>query len=152
MKCYPLKYLLFFPLFFFISTFQAQKLTQFSSDTMKFMGDLNTYFIDNSANKELAENYIKTIEKLWKDNVITGYYKEIAIITSNTMLSKRMKPYPYFQGYFNTLVNSIQSKHSFENFENWQLCVDKILTSKSNRGVQEFFKHEREPFSRQHIL
>ncbi len=138
MKCSQLKYLLLFSLFFSFTHYKAQKLTQFSSDTMKFMGDLRTYFIDNSANKELAEDYIKILEKLWKDNVITGYYKEIAITTANTMLTKRMKPYPYFQGYFNTLVNCIQSKHSFENFENWQLCVDKILTSKSNRGVQEF--------------
>ncbi|HQQ94377.1 MAG TPA: hypothetical protein PLQ93_07470 [Bacteroidia bacterium] len=118
---------------------EAQKLTQFSSDTVKFMDDLKTYYIEYSANKQLAEDYVKKLEKLWKDNVIAGYYKEIAIETSNTMLGKRMKPYPYFQGYFNTLVNSIQSGHSYENFENWQACVNKLLAGKSNRGVQEFF-------------
>ncbi len=62
MKCSQLKYLLLFSLFFSFTSYKAQKLTQFSSDTMKFMGDLRTYFIDNSANKELAEDYIKILE------------------------------------------------------------------------------------------
>jgi hypothetical protein len=55
------------------------------------------------------------------------------------MLTRRMKPYPFFYGYLNTVINSIQGNQGFENFENWQICVDKILAGKSNRGVQEFF-------------
>lgn len=116
----------------------AQKLTQFSTDTTKFIKDLNTYFFENSANKDQAADYIRALDKLWKDNVIAGYYKEVAMETANTMLAKRMKPYPFFYGYFNTIINSIQSKQSYENFESWQKCVDKILAGKSMRGVQEF--------------
>jgi hypothetical protein len=118
---------------------RAQKLTQFSTDTTKFTKDLNQYFLDNSANKEQAADYIRGFEKLWKSNIIAGYYKEITMETANNMLNKRMKPYPYFIGYLNTVVNSIQAKQSTENFQNWQLCVDKILKGKSLRGAQDFF-------------
>lgn len=118
----------------------AQKITQFSTDTAKFTRDLNQYFQENSANKELAADYIRNFEKLWKDNTIAGAYKEIIMETSNTMLAKRMKPYPYFQGYLNTVVNAIQAKQSHENFQNWQACVDKILKGKSMRGAQDFFE------------
>ena len=59
--------------------------------------------------------------------------------TANTMLTKKMKPYPYFIGYLNTVVNAIQAKQSNENFQNWQACVDKILKGKSLRGAQDFF-------------
>ena len=117
----------------------AQKFTQFANDTGKFTKDLNQYFYDNTVNKEDAQNYVKAFDRLWKDNVIAGYYKEIAIKTANAMLAKRMKPYPYFYGYFNTLINCIQSKQSYENFNNWQVCIDKILSGKTIRGVQEFF-------------
>jgi hypothetical protein len=117
----------------------AQKITQFSSDTTKFVKDLSLYFLDNSANKGQAEDYIKNFEKLWKDNVIAGTFKDIVMNTSNTMLAKRMKPYPFFYGYLNTIINAIQAGQTGENFENWQECVDKILAGKSNRGVQEFF-------------
>lgn len=125
---------------FFCLTFNAQKLTQFSTDTTKFTKDLNQYFQDNSANKETAADYISDFDKLWKTNVIAGYYKEIVMETTNKMLTKRMKPFPYFIGYMNTVVNAIQANQSFENFENWQACIDKILKGKSFRGVQDFLE------------
>lgn len=117
----------------------GQKVTQFSTDTTKFTRDLNQYFLDNSANKETAASYVRDLEKLWKENVISGYYKEIIMQTANTMLSKRMKPYPYFIGYINTVVNAIQANQSDENFQDWQACVEKLLKSKSLRGAQDFF-------------
>src|SRR5688572_27682953 len=85
----------------------AQKLTQFSTDTTKFTKDLSQYFQENSANKEQAADYIRDFEKLWKENIIAGYYKEVCMSTANTMLARRMKPYPFFHGYLNTVVNSI---------------------------------------------
>ncbi len=125
---------------FVLQTFlvQSQKFTQFSTDTTKFTKDLEQYFLDNSANKEQAAEYMRNIEKLWKDNSIAGYFKEIIMETSNTMLNKRMKPYPYFMGYLNTVVNAIQAKQAAEDFQNWQACIDKILKGKSFRGVQDF--------------
>jgi hypothetical protein len=132
---------LFFTLlsFLFFLNGKAQKLTQFSTDTTKFTRDLGQYFLENSANKETAAEYIRDFEKLWKENVIAGYYKEIIMETANTMLTRRMKPYPFFIGYLNTVVNAIRSGQSAENFENWQSCVNKILAGKSIRGVQDFF-------------
>jgi hypothetical protein len=129
-----------FIFFTFCFSVKAQKLTQFSTDTARFTKDLNSYFQDNSANKELAAEYIRKFEKLWKENIIAGYYKEIVMETSNQMLTKRMKPYPYFQSYLNTVVNAIDANQSIENFQNWQVCVDKILKGKSLRGAQDFFE------------
>jgi hypothetical protein len=136
----PLKLLLVLLLILPALPGRAQKLTQFSTDTTKFTHDLGQYFLENSANKDQASDYIRNFERLWKDNVIAGYYKEITMETANTMLGKRMKPYPYFYSYLNTIVNAIQAKQSFENFENWQLCVNKILKGKSMRGAQDFFE------------
>lgn len=127
--------------FIFIVGFtKAQKFTQFANDTAKFVKDLGVYFIDNTVNKTEATQYMFKFQKLWDENVIAGYYKEVSITTANAMLNKRMKPYPYFYGYFNTLINCIESKQSPENFKSWQKCVDKVLSSKSIRGVQEFFE------------
>jgi hypothetical protein len=119
---------------------RSQKLTHFSNDTAKFVRDLGQFFYDNTVNKNQAEEYIRKFEKLWKENAISGYYKEIAIKTANTMLAKRMKPYPYFYSYFSTLINSVQAKKSIDDFDNWQNCVEKILADKSMMGVQEFFE------------
>jgi hypothetical protein len=118
---------------------KAQKSNQFANDTIKFTRDLTVYFLDNVARKDEAQEYMKNFEKLWNENKIAGYYKEISIKTANAMLAKRMKPYPFFYGYFNSLINSLNSRQSVEDFEDWQACVNKILASKSNRGAQEFF-------------
>lgn len=132
----------FFSLLFLLcaGSASAQKLTQFSTDTAKFTKDLTQYFIENSANRETAGDYMRDFEKLWKENLIAGYFKEIVMETSNTMLSRRMKPFPYFTGYLNTVVNAIRAQQIGENFSNWHDCVNKILTGKSNRGVQDFFE------------
>ncbi|MDI1355985.1 MAG: hypothetical protein PSX36_13775 [bacterium] len=114
-------------------------MTQFSTDTTKFTKDLTQYFLENSANKETAAEYMQNFDKLWRENTISGFFKEITMQTANTMLGKRMKPYPYFYGYLNTVINAIASKNIYGTFENWQGCVDKILSGKSNRGVQDFF-------------
>jgi hypothetical protein len=127
-------------LIFIVGFTKAQKFTQFANDTAKFVKDLGAYFIDNTVNKSEATQYMFKFQKLWDENVIAGYYKEVSITTANAMLNKRMKPYPYFYGYFNTLINCIESKQSIENFKSWQKCVDKVLSGKSIRGVQEFFE------------
>ena len=119
---------------------RAQKLTQFSTDTNKFTRDLNIYFADNSANRDQAADYIRNFEKLWKEGIISGYFKETIMQTSNAMLKRRMKPYPYFYGYLNTVINAIESQQLESTFENWQKCLERILIGKSNRGVQEFFE------------
>lgn len=117
----------------------AQKITQFSTDTAKFTKDLAQYFMENSANKDQANDYMRNFDKLWRENVIAGSFKEIVMETSNIMLNRRMKPYPFFIGYLNTIVNAIKSNQIGEPFENWHECVNKILKGKSNRGVQDFF-------------
>ena len=118
---------------------KSQKLTQFANDTGRFVKDLAQYFNENTVNKLEAQEYMKNFDKLWKENVIAGYYKEVSIKAANAMLARRMKPYPYFYGYFNTLLNSIQGKRSGDSFENWESCVEKILAGKTMRGISEFF-------------
>ena len=135
----PASFLLFIAFTCSFFTGKAQKVTMFSSDTSKFTKELGQYFYENSANKETAADYMRKFEKLWKENVIAGYYKDVIIETSNAMLAKRMKPHPYFYGYLNTVINAIQAQQLGENFDNWQSCVNKILTGKSMRGVQDFF-------------
>lgn len=125
----------------------AQKITQFANDTNNFTKDLGQFFIENSANKENAQTYTKNFDKLWENNTISGYYKEIAIKTAIAMLAKRMKPYPYFYAYFNTLTTCVLTNQPYENFKHWQVCVDKILSGKSNRGVQEFLEMSENIFN-----
>ena len=131
--------LLLFFFFAMVSLSYGQRLTQFSTDTTKFTNDLTQFFMEFSANKDQAADYMKKFERLWKENKISGYYKELTMNTCNIMLTRRMKPYPFFVGYLNTIINTLENTRSGEAFDNWHECLLKMLAGKSNRGVQEFY-------------
>ena len=69
------KFLLVSFLLFFVNIINAQKLTQFSTDSVKFIKELNEFFIDNSANKKVAEEYMVTFGKFWKSPDFETKYK-----------------------------------------------------------------------------
>ncbi len=129
--------LLFFCFISFLSF--SQKKDQLSNDTLKFLSDLNLYFIDNTGSRIEAEGYMKDFTAKWEQNYVAGYFKEIIIKTSNLMANKRLKPNPFFLSYFNIIYNYIESKQPIENFEKYQKCAEKIMTSKINKNIQDFF-------------
>lgn len=113
----------------------AQKLTQFSSDSVKYIKELNDYFYDNSANKKDAEEYVLNFQKIWKSPDFSSKYRASVYKTSNAMLQRKLKPYPYFITYLNSVVNFIDSKQNPEVFDNWQLCIEKIFNSKKPKEL-----------------
>ncbi len=125
----------------------AQKITQFSTDSIKFIKELNNYFYDNSANKKDAEEYINEFSKAWKSPDFSSKYRSAIYKTSNTMLLRKLKPYPYYISYLNAVVNFINSKQNPEVFDNWQLCIEKIFNSKNLKNFSEYLEMSENIFS-----
>lgn len=134
------KAILVFFSFFFFQTAIAQKFTQFSEDSVKYIKELNDYFFSNSANKKEAEEYVLNFSKLWKTPDFSTKYKSAVYKTSNAMLQRKLKPYPYFISYLNAVVNFIDSKQNPEIFNNWQLCTEKIFNSKNLKNFSEYLE------------
>ena len=107
----------------------AQKITQFSTDSVKFIKELNEYFYDGSANKANAEEYMQGFQKKWKSLNYSSKYRSAVYKTCNSMLTRKLKPFPYFINYLNAVSNFIDSQQNPEVFDNWQLCIDKIFNS-----------------------
>lgn len=129
-------FILAFTLIIHISN--AQKITQFSTDSVKFIKELNDYFYDNSANKKDAEEYIIGFQKSWKSPDFSSKFKIAVYKTSNAMLTRKLKPFPYFINYLNSVVSFINSKQNPEIFDNWQLCIEKIFNSKNLKNFGEY--------------
>ncbi|TRU43984.1 MAG: hypothetical protein EWV49_21660, partial [Microcystis aeruginosa Ma_QC_Ch_20071001_S25] len=125
----------------------AQKLTQFSSDSVKYIKELNEYFYDFSANKQSAEEYILNFQKIWKSPDFSSKYRAAVYKTSNAMLQRKLKPFPYFISYLNAVVNFIGSKQNPEVFDNWQLCIEKIFNSKNLKNYGEYLEMSENIFS-----
>ena len=115
----------------------SQKGSLLSNDTVKFISDLNNYFIENTSNRLEAESYMRKFTKRWEENYIAGYYKEATIKACNLMAVKRLKPNPYLIGYFSALYSFLEKQIASEKYINWQVCLEKILAKKGVSGVQE---------------
>lgn len=126
---------------------RAQKFTEFSKDSVKFIKELNDYFYDNSANKKDAEEYISGFQKVWKTPDFSSKYKAAVYKTSNAMLQRKLKPYPYFITYLNAVVNFIDSKQNPAVFDNWQLCIEKIFNSKNLKSFGEYLEMSENIFA-----
>lgn len=139
---------------FFISLFiiavnavNAQKLTQFSTDSVKFIKELNEYFYDFSANKKDAEEYMQNFQKVWKSPDFSSKYRAAVYKTSNSMLQRKLKPYPYFIGYLNSVVNFIKSQQNPAIFDNWQACIEKIFAAKNLKNFGEYLEMSENIFA-----
>ena len=129
----------FFLLVSFISV--AQKITSFTPDSIKFLKELDKYFQDNSANKDDASAFIEKLSKFWKTPAYINVYKSYVYATSNKMLEKKLKPYPYFQNYLIAVANFINSKQNVAIFDEWQALLDKIITkTKSPKPFNDFLE------------
>lgn len=127
-------------LFFSVVPLNAQKLSQFSTDSTKFIKELNDYFYEFSANKKDAEAYMEGFTKVWKSPDFPGKYRQAMYKTCNAMLQRKLKPYPYFMGYINSVVACIDSKQNPSTFDNWQACIEKIFASKSIKSFSEYLE------------
>ncbi|MEI8136011.1 MAG: hypothetical protein WCH21_01670, partial [Bacteroidota bacterium] len=80
---------------------------------------------------------MRTFTERWDKNYIAGYYKQATIRACNLMAKKHLKPNPYIIGYYAALYATIEKNIPAETFENWQICLEKLLTKKGVGGVQE---------------
>ncbi len=127
-------------LFLFCGKLFSQKLTEFTTDSSKFVKELNEFFQEGSADKDEAEKFIRDFGKFWKTPEFSSQYKKYVYKTCNAMLTKRLKPNPYFRDYLVSVANFINSKKDFDNFESWQLCIGKILGGKGTKAYAEFLE------------
>lgn len=125
----------------------AQKLTQFSSDSVKYIKELNEYFYDFSANKKDAEEYVQNFQKIWKSPNFDSKYRAAVYKTSNAMLQRKLKPFPYFMDYLNSVVNFITSQQNPGVFDNWQACIEKIFASKNMKNFGEYLEMSENIFA-----
>lgn len=132
--------ILLLALFLFSLNAFSQKITAFTPDTMKFIKELDAYFQEGSANKEDAAKFVENFKKFWQSYAFSKGYKDYVYGTTNAMLQKKLKPYPYFQNYLLAVANFINSKQDFDNFEGWQVVLDKVLKSKNPKPIDNFLE------------
>ncbi|MGZ3867044.1 MAG: hypothetical protein ACXVNR_11995, partial [Bacteroidia bacterium] len=127
---------------FLVFSFSAfsQKITAFSTDTVKFIKELDAYFQEGSANKEDAAKFVENFKKFFYTAAFSKGYKDYVYATCNSFLPKKLKPYPYFQNYLIAMSNFINSKQDFDVLEKWHELIEKVLQKKSPKYIDNFLE------------
>ncbi|MCX7728955.1 MAG: hypothetical protein N2203_05750, partial [Bacteroidia bacterium] len=120
---------------------QAQKNTfSFTTDTVKFVKELEEYFYSNTGNKKEAEEFLNDFNKRWKNNQVAGFFKQNIIETSNLFVQKKLKPYPYFFKYYRIIYDIIDNNVSKTTFDNFYSVFTKALNSRSIKNLQDILE------------
>lgn len=83
---------------------------------------------------------MSAFSKEWKSPNFASNYRQAVYKTSNAMLQRKLKPYPFFMNYLNTVVNCIKSGQESQVFENWQKCIEKIFASKNLKSFTNYLE------------
>ncbi|MFM7767782.1 MAG: hypothetical protein ACKO9S_08005, partial [Bacteroidota bacterium] len=112
-----------------ISPSHGQTPKSFTRQTEKFLEEMEAFLA--LTNKKDAEDLIEKFEPLWKGTAFNNEQRERIYFTADAMLKKRLKPFPDFVNYINTLTVFAQSGQGQKSFDAWHNGIDNCLSGSS---------------------
>lgn len=113
--------------------FQAPVFSQtpksFTHQTDKFLQEMESFLA--LTNKKDAEDLIERFEPYWVGSSFGNDQRERVYFTCDAMLKKRLKPFPDFFNYINTLIVFSESGLDKNSFDAWHNGIDNLLSGSS---------------------
>ena len=119
----------------------GQKQAYFSGDSLKFTGELNSVFSELADNEKkiIAHNLEDFVQK-WSQGKFDAAHKKIIYAIFNEMVKKKVRPYPDFFNYINSLNIFINTNQPDDYFIPWSDILKKLITEKNNRKFFTFLE------------
>jgi hypothetical protein len=117
----------------------AQKVTRFSGDSTKFIGELDALFLPLFSNeKKMSEDLMKQFIQKWNAEKYNPADKKRIYQVGNQMLAKGLKPFPDLYNYISALNAFKESDQADEIFAEWFAVLNGLLKSKNSRHFLVF--------------
>ena len=118
---------------------EAQTIKSFTSDSVKFLNEMTTFFVD-SKNKDAEDFMQKDFKKFWYSGSLTEDKKYFVYKIANVMLKKRMRPFPDFQNFLLSVINFHKANLPEKSFKSWQLSVERIADLPAVKKLSSFLE------------
>ncbi|MBM3405098.1 MAG: hypothetical protein FJY10_09455, partial [Bacteroidetes bacterium] len=119
----------------------GQKLTSFSGEPTKFVGELDQLFqLVNDVNRKDCEKKLKEFADLWNTGKFDPEQQTRILALSDQMLKKRVRAYTDFYHYLMALINLQGSQQTPSNFNAWIKGMETLLEEKSQRRFLSFLE------------
>lgn len=111
---------------------QASSIKSFSADSTLFFEEMKVFLTE--ARKDEAKDFMKAFQKSWYGGKFNEKQRKGVYYICNVMLEKKMRPFPDFVNYLNTVESFVTSPYQDqESFDVWQEIVEKLIGGKSRR-------------------
>lgn len=126
----------------------GQKPTHFSADSTQFITELNLLFsgISDQEKKIIAPEILDFTRK-WNTGQFDQERKKIIATICNEMVKKKIRAYPDFYNYINTLNIFYNSKQPDALFNPWSDILKKLILEKNSRKFISFLESTKNLFS-----
>jgi len=121
----------------------AQNFSQFSDDSEKFLGQLNTLFakVNIKEDKKECDEMMEEFTEYWNTGMYSKELKQSIKYVCNRMLKRRMKAYPHFYYYLSTNIALMDFDHSKASYEAWHTSIDKLVNDKrSTKPIKSYLE------------
>ncbi|MBE0648607.1 MAG: hypothetical protein IH596_12595 [Bacteroidales bacterium] len=123
----------------------AQPLKNFSSDSVKFVGELDGLFSQLSKNdRKIVESAWEPFKVHWESEHFNPVKKQLIYSVCNKMLKKRMRAFPDFYNYLVALNLTCEKNLSDPLFYDWSAVLESLAEEKYTRhlvGFMDFSIH-----------
>ncbi len=149
-----LKYLVLTPLFIlFCFSANSQQFYKFSNKVEKFPSELNEFMdfdLDKSKKGELKD-FIKTFTNLWNSDTLKITQKKDIIKMCNVMSQKKLRPYPHYDAYINTIILLVRNEKALSMLDKWMQSIDPLLKAKSTTNFMKYLENSAKLFNKFYI-
>ena len=119
----------------------GQKQAFFTGDSTKFVGELNSVFFNLADNeKKIIAPFMQDFVQKWNQEKFDPSRKKVIYAIFNEMVKKKIRPYPDFFNYVNTLNIFINSHQPDESFVPWSDILKKLIADKNSRKFIAFLE------------
>lgn len=144
-----LKIILSALILFFVIPTKGQAIYKFSSRIDKFPKELKEFMeknIDKDRKKEL-NSFLETFEAFWMSDTLNEAQKKEILKDANIMSQKRMRPFPHFQTYIETIIQMGRNPVALTHFDMWMTSLDPLMKAKSYTDFMSYLSKSIDLFS-----
>ncbi len=132
--------LLLISLLFILVNSYSQRATKFSTNHEAFFTELTAFYASEEKREDRKEGeaLIEKFTPFW--NNLSDVKKDAVIANCNRMIDRKMRPFPHFKIYINTLINFENARQNESNFKNFHLVLENLIEKSRGRNYMTFLE------------
>lgn len=139
---FPKGLLPLFAAFLIFNSAFAQAPKSFSTDSVKFLSEVDDYFSTVKGKEKEGHDFIKEqFKPFWFSGYLSDEKRMFVYTTCVAMLQKKLRPFPDYFNFFSALINFYTKAQLQEtSFQSWRTSIEKVIAKGSAKKLSDFLE------------